>query len=43
MAESNEQAAASRHPLAVTRIELFWEGKYARACNRVAPLWVKTK
>jgi hypothetical protein len=28
MAESNEAAATSQHPLAVTRTELVWEGKY---------------
>jgi hypothetical protein len=28
MAERNETAAATQHPLAVTRTELVWEGKY---------------
>jgi hypothetical protein len=28
MAERNETAAAAQHPLAVTRTELVWEGKY---------------
>src|SRR5271165_7552814 len=29
-----------QHPLAVTRTELVWEGKYDSAGNRVAPLRV---
>ncbi len=40
MAEGNETAAATQHPLAVTRTELVWEGKYDSAGNRVAPLRV---
>ena len=40
MAERNEPAARSQHPLAVTRTELAWEGKYDSAGNRVAPLRV---
>ena len=28
MAERNETAGKSQHPLAVTRTELVWEGKY---------------
>ena len=40
MAERNETAAATQHPLAVTRTELVWEGKYDSAGNRVAPLRV---
>jgi hypothetical protein len=34
MAETDEAAAESRHPLAVTRTELAWEGKYDSAGNR---------
>ena len=40
MAERNEPAAGTQHPLAVTRTELVWEGKYDSAGNRVAPLRV---
>ena len=40
MAETNETAAKTQHPLAVTRTELVWEGKYDSAGNRVAPLRV---
>src|ERR1039457_6155497 len=40
MAESIETAAGAQHPLAVTRTELVWEGKYDGAGNRVAPLRV---
>jgi adenine-specific DNA-methyltransferase len=40
MAESNESASKIQHPLAVTRTELVWEGKYDSAGNRVAPLRV---
>ena len=40
MAETNENAAKTQHPLAVTRTELVWEGKYDSAGNRVAPLRV---
>ncbi len=40
MAERNEAAAKTQHPLAVTRTELVWEGKYDSAGNRVAPLRV---
>ncbi len=40
MAERNESAAGTQHPLAVTRTELVWEGKYDNAGNRVAPLRV---
>jgi DNA modification methylase len=39
-AERNETAAKTQHPLAVTRTELVWEGKYDSAGNRVAPLRV---
>jgi adenine-specific DNA-methyltransferase len=39
-AETNETAAKTQHPLAVTRTELVWEGKYDSAGNRVAPLRV---
>jgi hypothetical protein len=28
MAETNDAAAKTQHPLAVTRTELVWEGKY---------------
>jgi hypothetical protein len=31
MAESNESASKIHHPLAVTRTELVWEGKYESA------------
>ncbi len=31
MAERNETAGKAPHPLAVTRTELVWEGKYDRA------------
>jgi adenine-specific DNA-methyltransferase len=40
MAETNANAAKTQHPLAVTRTELVWEGKYDSAGNRVAPLRV---
>jgi hypothetical protein len=40
MAERNEMTAAIQHPLAVTRTELVWEGKYDSAGNRVVPLRV---
>ncbi|MGA3181246.1 MAG: site-specific DNA-methyltransferase [Verrucomicrobiota bacterium] len=40
MAERIETAAKIQHPLAVTRTELVWEGKYDSAGNRVAPLRV---
>jgi DNA modification methylase len=40
MAETNATAAKTQHPLAVTRTELVWEGKYDSAGNRVAPLRV---
>jgi hypothetical protein len=40
MAETNGTAAKTQHPLAVTRTELVWEGKYDSAGNRVAPLRV---
>ena len=40
MAETNETATKILHPLAVTRTELVWEGKYDSAGNRVAPLRV---
>ena len=40
MAETDETAAKTQHPLAVTRTELVWEGKYDSAGNRVAPLRV---
>jgi hypothetical protein len=30
MAERNETAAKTQHPLAVTRTELVWEGKYLK-------------
>ncbi len=40
MAETNDAAAKTQHPLAVTRTELVWEGKYDSAGNRVAPLRV---
>jgi DNA modification methylase len=40
MAERNETAGRTPHPLAVTRTELVWEGKYDGAGNRVAPLRV---
>ncbi|MGD0815157.1 MAG: hypothetical protein ABSA83_16280 [Verrucomicrobiota bacterium] len=40
MAERNESAAGTQQPLAVTRTELGWEGKYDSAGNRVAPLRV---
>src|ERR1019366_3452236 len=39
-AERNETAGKTPHPLAVTRTELVWEGKYDSAGNRVAPLRV---
>jgi adenine-specific DNA-methyltransferase len=39
-AERNQTAAKTQHPLAVTRTELVWEGKYDSAGNRVAPLRV---
>jgi DNA modification methylase len=38
--EPNAAAAKTQHPLAVTRTELVWEGKYDSAGNRVAPLRV---
>jgi adenine specific DNA methylase Mod len=41
MAERNETPAAVQHPLAVTRTELVWEGKYDNAGSRVAPLRVE--
>jgi adenine-specific DNA-methyltransferase len=34
------QSGKTQHPLAVTRTELVWEGKYDGAGNRVAPLRV---
>jgi DNA modification methylase len=40
MAETNDATATPQHPLAVTRTELVWEGKYDSAGNRVAPLRV---
>jgi DNA modification methylase len=40
MAETQETTGKSRHPLAVTRTELVWEGKYDGAGQRVAPLRV---
>jgi hypothetical protein len=40
MADPNATAAKTQHPLAVTRTELVWEGKYDSAGNRVAPLRV---
>jgi hypothetical protein len=40
MAERNESATGTQHPLAVTRTELVWEGKYDSAGNRVTPLRV---
>jgi adenine-specific DNA-methyltransferase len=40
MAERTETATEIKHPLAVTRAELVWEGKYDNAGNRVAPLRV---
>jgi DNA modification methylase len=40
MAERNQTAGQMHHPLAVTRTELVWEGKYDGAGNRVAPLRV---
>src|ERR1017187_7213229 len=40
MAERTETATEIKHPLAVTRAELVWEGKYDSAGNRVAPLRV---
>ena len=40
MAQSNDSAGRIQHPLAVTRTELVWEGKYDSAGNRVAPLRV---
>jgi hypothetical protein len=40
MAERNRTAGKTPHPLAVTRTELVWEGKYDCAGNRVAPLRV---
>jgi len=40
MAERNNPAGQPQHPLAVTRTELVWEGKYDSAGNRVAPLRV---
>jgi hypothetical protein len=40
MAERIESAGTIHHPLAVTRTELVWEGKYDSARNRVAPLRV---
>jgi hypothetical protein len=36
MAERNEMAGKTRHPLAVTLTELVWEGKYGVAGNCVA-------
>ena len=30
MAETNANAAKTQHPLAVTRTELVWEGKYLK-------------
>jgi hypothetical protein len=38
MAETNETAAKTQHPLAVTRTEVVWEGKYDSAGSRVASL-----
>ena len=43
MAQRNQTADRTPHPLAVTRTELVWEGKYNSAGNRVAPLRVATK
>ena len=40
MAERIESAGKIQHPLAMTRTELVWEGKYDRAGNRAAPLRV---
>ena len=40
MAETTANAAKTQHPLAVTRTELVWEGKYDSAGNCVAPLRV---
>src|ERR1700678_2843553 len=40
MAERNETAGKTQHPLAVSRTELVWEGKYDTAGNRVTPLRV---
>ncbi len=40
MAERTETTDKTQHPLAVTRTELVWEGKYDSAGNRVAPLRV---
>ena len=40
MPESTGTGAKTQHPLAVTRTELVWEGKYDSAGNRVAPLRV---
>ena len=37
---SESKKAKTQHPLAVTRTELVWEGKYDSAGNRVAPLRV---
>ena len=34
MAETNETAAKTQHPIAVTRTELVWEGKYDSAGNQ---------
>ena len=38
MAERNESAAKTQHPLAVTRTELVWEGKYDGADKREVTL-----
>jgi adenine-specific DNA-methyltransferase len=40
MAERTETTDTTQHPLAVTRTELVWEGKYDSAGNRVALLRV---
>jgi hypothetical protein len=34
MAQRNESATGTQHPLAVTRTELVWEGKYDSAGNK---------
>jgi adenine-specific DNA-methyltransferase len=38
--QSGDESPHSTHPLAVTRTELIWEGKYDSAGRRVAPLRV---
>lgn len=40
MADTSPIAAKTQPPLAVTRTELVWEGKYDSTGNRVAPLRV---